>query len=122
VTVSDPRVPSIDVLEADRRLREDSARPILLDVREVIEFAAVRAPGAVLTPMSSLADHIGDIPTDRPILVICKAGGRSMVVATHLTGFGRTDITNVAGGMDAWEAAGLPIRRGAPTDDEGRLS
>ena len=43
-------VPTIDVTEAERRLREDPARPVLLDVREPDEFAAVRAPGAAAHP------------------------------------------------------------------------
>ena len=46
-------IPTIDVAEADRRLREDPARPLLLDVREPNEFTAVRAPGAALLPTSA---------------------------------------------------------------------
>ncbi|MGP1673982.1 MAG: rhodanese-like domain-containing protein, partial [Candidatus Limnocylindrales bacterium] len=48
-----PPIPAIDVAEADRRLREDSDRPLLVDVREDHEFADVRAPGAVFMPMST---------------------------------------------------------------------
>ena len=46
---------SIDVTEAERRQREDPDGPLLVDVREQHEFDEVRAPGAVLVPMSSLA-------------------------------------------------------------------
>ena len=51
-----PPIPTVDVTEAERRLREDPDRPILLDVRETGEFAEVRAPGAVLVPTSDVHD------------------------------------------------------------------
>ena len=116
-----PLLPTIDVREADRRLREEAPAPILLDVREAVEFAAVRAPGAVLVPTSAFMSRVADLPTDRPLMVICHVGGRSAAVTGFLTRAGRTDVVNVAGGMEAWEGAGLPVRRGAPGPGEGDL-
>jgi rhodanese-related sulfurtransferase len=112
---------TIDVAEAERRLREDAARPILLDVREVNEFVEVRAPEAVLLPTSAFMARIAEIPADRPVMVICHVGGRSAAVAAYLARAGRTDVVNVAGGMDAWERAGLPVRRGPLATGEGDL-
>ena len=63
------QVPTVDVAEADRRLRDDPDRPVLLDVREADEFAAVRAPGALLIPISTFQARLGDVPADRPMLV-----------------------------------------------------
>ena len=114
-------IPSIDVAEADRRLREDATRPILVDVRESNEFEEVRAPGAMLVPMSTFAGRAGELPTDRPLLVVCHLGGRSAAAAGFLIRSGRTDVVNVTGGMDAWERAGLPVRRGTPAPGEGDL-
>jgi rhodanese-related sulfurtransferase len=114
-------LPTIDVAEADRRLREDPARPILLDVREPNEFEVVRAPGAVLLPTSVFASRLADVPQDRPLLVICHMGGRSAAVTGLLTRNGRSDVVNVAGGMDAWERAGLPVRKGPIDPGEGEL-
>jgi rhodanese-related sulfurtransferase len=119
--VSQSPIPSIDVTEAERRLREDPAGPLLVDVREPVEFAEVRAPGAVLLPMSTFVLRKDELPPDRPLLVICHMGGRSAAVANHLIGSGRADVVNVTGGMDAWERAGLPVRRGAPEPGEGDL-
>ena len=45
--------------------------------------------------------------------MICHLGGRS-AAATGSCSSGWTDVVNVAGGMDAWERGGLPVRRGAP--------
>jgi rhodanese-related sulfurtransferase len=120
VTMSAP-IPTIDVVEAERRLREDADHPILLDVREANEFAEVRAPGAMLVPTSAFMIRVGEIPTDRPLLVVCHLGSRSAAVAGFLIRAGRTDVVNVAGGMDAWERAGLPVRRGPVGPGEGSL-
>jgi rhodanese-related sulfurtransferase len=112
-------VPTIDVAEAERRLREDPSHPVLLDVREPGEFQTVRAEGAVLIPTSVFMTRLDDVPADRPLLVICHVGGRSASVTSYLVRTGRTDVVNVAGGMDAWERAGLPVRRGALEPGEG---
>lgn len=114
-------LPSVDVTEAERRVREDPARPVLLDVREPNEFAELRAPGAVLLPTSTFTARIHELPADRPLLVICHVGGRSAAVAGYLARTGRADVINVAGGMDAWERAGLPVRRGPVEAGEGDL-
>ena len=116
-----PALPSIDVVEAERRLREDPDRPLLVDVRELSEFADVRAPGAVLVPMSTFAQRAGELPTDRPLMVVCHLGGRSAAAAGFLIRSGRNDVVNVTGGMDAWEHGGLPVRRGTPEPGEGDL-
>jgi rhodanese-related sulfurtransferase len=119
--VSFPSLPAVDVAEAERRLREDADRPLLVDVREPSEFIGVRAPGAVLLPTSEFAARVGELPTDRPLLVVCHLGSRSAAVVGFLQRAGRTDVTNVDGGMDAWERAGLPVVRGPLQPGEGQL-
>ena len=99
-----PAVPEIDVHEAHRRSTTGAAH--LLDVREVDEWALGRAPSAQHLAMSVL--QVDAVPTDAPLLLICHLGGRSAMVAGHLAAAG-FDVTNVRGGMDAWEAAGLPL-------------
>ncbi len=115
-------IPTVDVTEAERRQREDPARPVLVDVREPVEFAEVRAPDVLHIPMSTFAGRVADLPTDRPLLLICHLGGRSAAAAGFLIRAGRTDVTNVAGGMDAWERAGLPVKRGPVAAGEGELA
>ena len=116
-----PDIPTVDPVEADRRLREDPSQPLLLDVREVNEFAAVRVPGAALLPTSTFLARIDELPADRPLLVICRSGNRSAAVTGYLQRMGRTDVTNVAGGMDLWERVGLEVRRGPLAPDEGAI-
>lgn len=114
-------IPSIDVTEAERRRHEDPARPVLVDVREPVEFMEVRAPDVLHIPMSAFAGRVAELPTDRPLLLICHLGGRSAAAAGFLMRAGRTDVTNVTGGMDAWERAGLPVNRGPVAAGEGDL-
>lgn len=111
-------LPSVDAREAARRL-EAQPDAILLDVRERDEFVAARAPGAVLVPMSELQARGSELP-DRPLLVICHSGSRSLAATGYLRMLGR-DASNVAGGMVAWAGAGLPVRRGQPEPGEGDL-
>jgi rhodanese-related sulfurtransferase len=123
----DPRValPTLGVVEASaahtgRNVASAGAPvPILLDVRERHEFAAVRVPGALLYPTSSFMLRYADLPHDRPIQVICHTGVRSAAVTAFLLRSGWTDVWNVAGGMDDWERAGLEVRRGPLAPGEG---
>jgi rhodanese-related sulfurtransferase len=116
-----PGIPSIDPAEAERRIREDADAPLLVDVREQSEFDEVRAPGAVLMPMSTFAARAGELPADRPLMIMCHTGSRSSAVTGFLTRSGRTDVVNVSGGMEAWERGGLPVKRGTPEPGEGDL-
>lgn len=110
-------IPTVDVQEASRR----RAEALIVDVREPHEFAAVRLDDVAHLPMSTFAARMDELPRDRPILVMCAAGSRSAAVTGHLLRNGWTDVSNVAGGIDAWQAAGLPVRRGPVEPGEGDL-
>jgi rhodanese-related sulfurtransferase len=124
-----PRVtiPMLGVVDADAARTAPNgtlagmAMPILVDVRERHEFAAVRAPGAVLYPTSSFLLRFEELPRDRPIHVVCQSGSRSAAVTAFLLRKGFPDVASVAGGMDAWERAGLEVRRGPLATGEGDL-
>ena len=81
---------------------------ILLDVREPDEWAAGHAPAATWVPMAQIPSRIDELPRDRRIVAVCRAGGRSARVAEALIGSG-FDVANLTGGMQAWDAAGLPV-------------
>lgn len=120
------RVPSVDVMEADALLRgapDVSAGPaaILVDVREPGEFFMLRAPGAALLPISQFIARHGELPKDRTLLMICATGNRSTQATAYLLANGWSDVRNVAGGMRAWQMAGLDVRRGPVGPHEGEL-
>jgi rhodanese-related sulfurtransferase len=99
-------VQAVDVHEAARASRAGEA--LLLDVREHEGGAHGRAAEAVHVPMGELRQDT--VPRDRPVLVVCRVGGRSAAVANALAGLGY-DVRNVNGGMLSWAAAGLPVVR-----------
>ena len=82
------------------------AGAVLIDVREHQETAAGMAAEAVVMPLQSF--DVQALPTDRPLILICRSGIRSMAAANALAGMGFTTY-NVVGGMGAWAAAGLPV-------------
>jgi rhodanese-related sulfurtransferase len=118
-------IPTVSVIDANaaRTAPEGTspgwAGPILLDVREQHEFVAVRVPGAILSPTSTFLRRFDELPRDRPIHVICHTGNRSASVTAFLLRNGWAGVSNVAGGMDAWERAGLEVRRGPLDPGEG---
>lgn len=87
---------------------------VLLDVREDDEWAAGHAPGATHLPLARVAGAAGELRAQQ-VLTVCRSGGRSTKAAKALAEAG-VEVRNVAGGMAAWAAAGLPVVRddGAP--------
>ena len=98
-------VPEVDVEEAKRRF---DAGAVMLDVRNADEWDAGRIDGATWIPMPEIDARQDEIPTDRPIVVVCRSGARSGRVTAALVGAGY-DAANVAGGMQAWEGAGFEV-------------
>ncbi|HET9443756.1 MAG TPA: rhodanese-like domain-containing protein [Acidimicrobiales bacterium] len=97
--------PEIEAGEAGRQAEDGS---LLLDVREEGEFEAGHAPGARHLPLGRLAAEHTTLPRDRTIIAVCRSGGRSARATMALRGAGY-DVVNLAGGMQAWAAAGLPV-------------
>lgn len=116
------RVPTVSAVDAHGQLVGPAGpAPLLVDVREANEFAAVRAEGAVLAPLSTFMARHAELPKDRPLLMICQSGARSARATAFLLANGWPDVANVAGGTLAWVAAGLPARRGPLDPGEGDL-
>lgn len=104
-------IPEVDV---DEGLRRVEAGAVLLDVREAQEWHAGHAAPAQWIPMGELAARQEEIPAGRDVVVICRSGSRSGMVTAALVQAGHAAV-NLAGGMQAWANAGLPV----VVDDEG---
>jgi cysteine synthase/rhodanese-related sulfurtransferase len=105
---------TIDVAEAERRL-DDGA--VLVDVRNPAEVARAAIPSSVQLPLPELsAGSLDGLPADRhtAIMTVCASGVRSLYAQLLLKAHGYTDVKNVAGGINAWIAAGLPTIGAAP--------
>ena len=85
-----------------------AAQHVLIDVREDDEWDAGHAPGARHLPLSRFDP--GQLAPSCTVLCICRSGRRSAGVVAALREAG-LDAVNVAGGMNAWAAAGLPVVR-----------
>lgn len=92
----------------DARARLASGEAVALDVREPEEWDCGRIAGALHIPMAELASRQEEIPGDVPIIAVCRSGGRS-AFATQLLVRAGYRAENLAGGMQAWRAAGLPL-------------
>ena len=88
---------------------------LVLDVREPDEFRGPlgHIPDAHHIPLGSLSESPGELPTGRPIVAVCRAGGRSAQATLVLKKAGFTQVANLAGGMLRWRAQQLPVEGAA---------
>ncbi|WP_375001369.1 rhodanese-like domain-containing protein [Aeromicrobium sp. CTD01-1L150] len=98
-------VPEITVADLPDPLPEDL---VVLDVREPHEWAAGHVDGAVHVPLGDVPERVGELDPQARTVVLCHLGGRSARATAWLSQQGH-DVVNLAGGMDAWEAAGRPV-------------
>jgi rhodanese-related sulfurtransferase len=99
-------IAELDARVAAERLAAGEA--VALDVRERDEWAAGRIAGAVHIPVGELFVRQDEIPQDLPIVAVCRTGSRS-AWATELLARAGYDAANLAGGLVAWHATGLPL-------------
>jgi rhodanese-related sulfurtransferase len=104
-----PRIPTISAVEARERLKQ-KPRPLLLDVRTPEEFHTGHIDGAKSLPLRSLPLRLNELSKSQEILCVCASGSRSSQAVKTLVGAGY-NATNLAGGMQAWVKAGLPVKR-----------
>ena len=98
-------IEEIDPVTADQ-LVQDGA--VLLDVRNDDEWVAGHAPAARHLPLPELPARHTELPAGTQIVVVCRSGSRSARATEALVGAGYRAV-NLAGGMKAWSAAGLPV-------------
>ncbi len=106
-TASSPCPLTTNIMEAItvtelHTLLTENFQGLLIDVREPHEHATAHIPQARLIPLATLPLHLESLPRARPILIHCKAGGRSAKAVQFLLDNGFADVKNVSGGMDAW--------------------
>ena len=95
--------------------RRISPRCSVLDVREPNEFSGPlgHIRGATLVPLGELAQRAAELPKDKPIVAVCRAGSRSAHATAILQKAGFADIANLPGGMLRWRAEGRGVEGGA---------
>ena len=91
-------------------LLASSQAPLVVDVRAPRERDQKHIGGSLSIPLNHLAENLGRLPKNRSLLVYCAGGYRSSIAASLLQGSGFDSVTEIAGGIAAWEAARLPVR------------
>lgn len=95
---------------------------ILLDVREADEYAAGHIPGAIHISRGMLEFKLSNTPElsarDLKVVLYCKTSGRAALAACALAEMGYREVQSIAGGFDAWAAAGNPVAKPAMPDFE----
>jgi sulfur dioxygenase len=82
----------------------------VLDVRSAAEFDGElgHLAGAQLIPLDALRARVSEVPSDRPVVVVCQTGKRSGMGTVILEKAGHERVANLPGGMVAWRELGLP--------------
>lgn len=100
------------IWEVQPQWMEDHLKEVqIVDVRESSEFDGPlgRIPGARLIPLGQLTDRAGELGKDKPIVAVCRAGGRSAQATLMLRRAGFDKVANLAGGMLRWRAQRCPV-------------
>jgi glyoxylase-like metal-dependent hydrolase (beta-lactamase superfamily II)/rhodanese-related sulfurtransferase len=86
-------------------------RLTILDVRSPEELSGPdgRIEGSLNIPLPELEARRGDIPADRPVVVVCHAGSRSALATQQLLKDGFSQVANLRGGLVRWSAEGYPL-------------
>lgn len=87
-----------------------SGQLVLLDVREINEYAQGHVPGAINIPMALLPLRVSELNRSKNIAVICESGGRSAQSTQWLENNGYTAMT-VTGGTSYWRSSGFPVEK-----------
>jgi rhodanese-related sulfurtransferase len=102
--------PHVDPARATQLINREDA--LVIDVRDPGEYGAGHILGARNLPVARL-DEKADLGKrkDRPLIVYCDSGARASKAAAALRQQGYTQVVNLAGGLGAWQAAGLPVEK-----------
>jgi rhodanese-related sulfurtransferase len=103
--------PFLRVDAAEGRTLLDQPDVRWIDVREPAEWQRGRIPGAVLVPLNSLLRSPRQYLRDGRVVFYCAQGIRSAVACEAAAAVGLTQAYNLEGGIQDWEAQGLPIER-----------
>ena len=92
-----------------RRLIKEGA--LLVDVRERTEVAraAFDVPGLVQMPLSEFERRFDELPRDRPLVLACESGPRSLKATYYLMYQGFANAANMDGGLAKWTRKGFPV-------------
>ena len=99
---------AVGTLQATRLINDGA---VVVDVREPAEYAAGHVADARNIPVGQIGERAGELPANKPVIVVCASGSRATRAAAALRKAGRTDVYCLDGGLAGWQQAGLPVRK-----------
>ena len=110
VTAAKALVQEVPLDQADEAIR---TADVLIDVREADEYQAGYIPGAIHASRGVLEFRLSGTPElgarDLKVVLYCKTSGRAALAARAMQDMGYLQVQSIAGGFDAWVAAGKPV-------------
>ena len=105
-------IPELDPLEVDvattvAALGDPNVQ--IVDCREQDEWDDAHADGMTLIPLSVMGQRLNELDQQRPLIVVCRSGNRSLNAARQLAEIGFTDVKSMRGGLIAWAEQGQPL-------------
>lgn len=112
VAAAKARINEVPITEAEAAIQ---AADVLIDVREADEFAAGHLPGAIHASRGMLEFKLSATPAlasrDLNVVLYCKTSGRAALAAAAMQDMGYLNVRSLAGGYEAWVAAGKPVHK-----------
>jgi hydroxyacylglutathione hydrolase len=103
------QIMQIAVDELARELDASAGSIQVVDVRRKPEWDGGHISGSRHKPLDKLESLLGDLDRTLPLIVHCKGGYRSAVACSVIQRAGFVNVANLTGGLDAWQALGLPV-------------
>lgn len=114
VMAAKARIQEVPLDQAEQAVRDAD---VLLDVREADEYAAGHLPGALHVSRGLLEFKLSSTEAlgarDLKVVLYCKTSGRAALAAAAMAEMGYLNVRSIAGGFDAWAAAGKPVAKPA---------
>ena len=103
--------PWVSTLQATHMINREDA--LVIDVRDAAEYAKGHILGARSAPLAELEPRLAELAKfkARPVIVNCESGNRSTNAVGILRRNGFAKVYNLAGGLAAWQQAGLPVEK-----------
>lgn len=81
----------------------------IVDCREQNEWNAAHVEGMTLMPLDTIGRWVAELDRERPLIVVCRSGRRSLIAAQQLSAAGFADVKSMHGGLIAWAEQGYGL-------------
>jgi len=102
----DSEIKQITPFDLQDKLKERDI--LIIDVRDELEYRTGHIPGAINIPLALLSDNYKQLP-NKPIIMVCKTGKRSMIAVSFLKDQGYDVLMNLKGGIKSWQDANFEL-------------